>query len=216
MGERIARLEKMFQQITELSESEFSVRLESDVQEQGSSLYDPQTFSLKDPQAVSLNDPHASFLSNMQAPSLHDPSPTEKNNREINKKKDEPCIVQRESSDQQRPSTVHPEGQKEEPVKTKKGLLQKVPERPTEGECISYRKEKARLLSGSQNLPSLTEEKKKLSMNERKEDSYSTVPNLTPLPAKHCGYQNSSEKKKYNKSPTALQGYGNWIGGVYN
>ena len=57
LGERQARLEKMFNRITELTDSHYSVELEPDPQVHAPSLYNTQSSSLHDPQAFLLHDP---------------------------------------------------------------------------------------------------------------------------------------------------------------
>ena len=65
LGERLARLEKMFNRITEQTDSHYSVQLEPNAHAQTSSLQNLHVSSSHDPPASSLHDPLA-FL-------LHDP-----------------------------------------------------------------------------------------------------------------------------------------------
>ena len=96
LGERLARLEKTFNRIADLANSQFSVQLEPHTQvhatssddTQASSLRSPQVSSMHGPQASLLHDPPASSLHDPQALLLHDPTSIDKNEEPSGKLRD--------------------------------------------------------------------------------------------------------------------------------
>ena len=99
LGERLTRLEKMFNRITELTDSHYSVQLEPDPHAQTSSLQDLHISSLHDSLASSRHDsqassshaPPASLLHDSQVFLLHDPTSTDKKEPSVNKQINTSC-----------------------------------------------------------------------------------------------------------------------------
>ena len=97
LGERMARLEKTFNRITELANSQFSVQLKPYPQVQATLSHNPQVSSLHDPQASSLHGPQgssshappASLLHDSQAFLLHNPKSADTNEEHRGKLRDQ-------------------------------------------------------------------------------------------------------------------------------
>ena len=187
LGERLARLEKMFNPITDLTDSYYSVQLEPDPHAQTSllqdlhisSLHGPLASSLHGSQASSSHAPPASLLHDSQSFLLHDPTSTDKNEEPRGKLRDQYITLR--GSNRLRSSTDCQENHEAVRIKLELG-----------SETIGLTSSPAKMELGSETI------------------------GLTSSPAKHCGLRESRETEEVKESLRTLKDHEDWLDGVHD